>query len=453
MIRINRRSYLILLGFVCIASRLLTSINYIEDPDSLRFALGVIDFDLSLLQPHFPGYPVYIAVVKLFYFLLGYYHVAFAITGGISIFLLVLAAEKLQGHFYPRSSNYFISILVFLSPIFWLMSNRFMPDLLGLAVLAWCLVFYVEERNRAYAGTCFFFLAGLLAGIRLSYLPFLLVPFAYSFIWNGSRLKKAAAGLAGIGIWLAPMIIDTGLHDLVAAGRMQAEGHFNDWGGTVITEPDTTSRLVAFIRGIWADGLGMYWQERSVLTVFSSVIFLLIILIYISRKPRSLPFWLLLSAAVYAAWALLWQNILFNPRHLMPLVLVLLFIVADALFIVKQKYLAYMFVSVFCVTSVYLAWQHKTPSAMYFTAQWLKHNTKSSDKVISTEVVNFYLTKLGVKASMMDIRTYSSAGVPPGRKIFVGNIQLDQSADTSLYFWHNPYVNRIWPEVKITVTE
>ena len=53
---------------VCIGSRLATTITYIEDPDSLRFALSVADeFDVAALQPHFPGYPVFWAVAELFY--------------------------------------------------------------------------------------------------------------------------------------------------------------------------------------------------------------------------------------------------------------------------------------------------------------------------------------------------------------------------------------------------
>jgi len=40
----------------CMASRLATTITYIEDPDSLRFALSVADsYDVAALQPHFPG--------------------------------------------------------------------------------------------------------------------------------------------------------------------------------------------------------------------------------------------------------------------------------------------------------------------------------------------------------------------------------------------------------------
>ena len=55
--------------FFCLASRLLSSIYYIEDPDSLRFVLGVLDYDVSKMQPHFPAYPVFALSLKFFMWL------------------------------------------------------------------------------------------------------------------------------------------------------------------------------------------------------------------------------------------------------------------------------------------------------------------------------------------------------------------------------------------------
>jgi hypothetical protein len=37
----------------------------LEDLDSINFALGVRDYDVSLHQPHPPGYPVFILAAKL----------------------------------------------------------------------------------------------------------------------------------------------------------------------------------------------------------------------------------------------------------------------------------------------------------------------------------------------------------------------------------------------------
>ena len=57
MLVLNRLSKFqsnLLLLFLCILSRLITSIFYIEDIDSLRFALAIQDYSIINLQPHFP---------------------------------------------------------------------------------------------------------------------------------------------------------------------------------------------------------------------------------------------------------------------------------------------------------------------------------------------------------------------------------------------------------------
>ena len=54
-----------LLAIWCVVTRLITRVTYLEDPDSVRFALAVADqYNITALQPHFPGYPVFWAVAK-----------------------------------------------------------------------------------------------------------------------------------------------------------------------------------------------------------------------------------------------------------------------------------------------------------------------------------------------------------------------------------------------------
>ena len=65
---INKSKALTLLFATCVVTRIASTIYYIEDADSLRFALGILDYDVVKYQPHFPGYPVYCFLVKIFYF-------------------------------------------------------------------------------------------------------------------------------------------------------------------------------------------------------------------------------------------------------------------------------------------------------------------------------------------------------------------------------------------------
>ena len=73
-------SLLVSLLLICIFSRALSSIYYIEDIDSLRFALSIKEFDIVKLQPHFPGYPVFCFLVKAIHFIIGNMGISFSIV-------------------------------------------------------------------------------------------------------------------------------------------------------------------------------------------------------------------------------------------------------------------------------------------------------------------------------------------------------------------------------------
>ena len=81
--------YLLILFFVCLFSRIFTSIYYIEDIDSLRFAFSLYDYDITKLQPHFPGYPVFCFIAKLIYVVTGSMGITFSIIGGVSVYFLI----------------------------------------------------------------------------------------------------------------------------------------------------------------------------------------------------------------------------------------------------------------------------------------------------------------------------------------------------------------------------
>ena len=67
----HKKTYYALVFLLCIVSRIVTSIFYVEDIDGLRFALSIYDYDLNKIQPHFPGYPIFCFFVKLLYFFTG----------------------------------------------------------------------------------------------------------------------------------------------------------------------------------------------------------------------------------------------------------------------------------------------------------------------------------------------------------------------------------------------
>ena len=175
--------FLIIILLSCIGSRILTSIYYIEDIDSLRFALSIYEYDIIKLQPHFPGYPIFSFIAKCLYFILGNMGVTFSIIGGISVFNIIYFLLRISKLSPLSTSGLFLIFIIFFNPLVWLMSNRYMPDLFGLSIFISALYFFIsdiKDRKFLYLG---YFLTGLLAGIRLSYLPLLIIPFMIPVFW------------------------------------------------------------------------------------------------------------------------------------------------------------------------------------------------------------------------------------------------------------------------------
>ena len=163
----------------------------------------------------------------------------------------------------------------------WLMSNRYMPDLLGLSIAI--ASFYMLTSNKSNNINIGSFLFGILLGTRLSYFPLLLIPYI-QLITKGnfkSNLLLIFYMISGCLIWLIPMVWITGFQDLIYVAQNQTIGHFSDFGGTMITENLWKNRIEFFIHTIWGDGLGGYWDGRSIYTLWLSLFMIpMIILSY-----------------------------------------------------------------------------------------------------------------------------------------------------------------------------
>ena len=317
----------------CVASRLATRITYIEDPDSLRFALSVADeYDIAALQPHFPGYPVFWAAAEGFAVPTGSFSVAFALVGGLSTAGLLWALLRLWGVPLRSVEGAVLTALVVFNPLLWLLGTRYMPDLMGTAgALATLAALFAALRawssTAAQTQTTAWAVAGmagagLLAGLRLSYMPLVILP-VLVVLWRVDRRGiQILAGTVGVLVWLIPMILDTGVWTLVDVAWGQTTGHFTEFGGTVQTAPDLSRRVLGMGQGLWADGLGGWWPERHPLTIAVS----LGVLgtgslgawrLWQADAIRSRRVWLLAAAALlYAVWVFF-----FHPkscRHTSP---------------------------------------------------------------------------------------------------------------------------------------
>ena len=447
---------------ICVSSRAITSIYYIEDIDSLRFALGVQDYSIINLQPHFPGYPIFIFFAKIVFFLSNSLGITFSIMGGISIFIIIHFTCKLARIELNSPNGLFCSAIIFFNPLLWLLSNRYMPDIFGAAIMVAALYFLILYKDFNYRLMIGAFLTGILAGTRLSYLPVLIVPAVLAVYKSGTRKYLLYSFVIGIIVWLLPLVWVTGWDDLLLAASNQTIGHFTDFGGTLFTENNWSLRLKNFSSSIWADGFGGYLAGRHWLTLILSTLFFFILMLSVNTtikdfRSSDVTKLLLYSLILYSIWILFFQNVIYKSRHVIPIVIVLLYLLAvgngtsfwknRTAFIFSSSYItALVFVSIILVN------QHRNPSAI----SKLKDHLISMDtnyKIVCIPLVKYYLETHGINANYIDVKSIDKNNLPDtlNGAIVIGNQDglfndSFQVISDSSYF-HNPYVNRMWSEI------
>ena len=455
---------LLTLLICCLVSRILTTIYYIEDTDSLRFALSITDYDITKLQPHFPGYPVYCFLAKTLYFFTKSFAVSFSILGGIAVFCIIYFLLKIL-EINPQSlPGLLLSGIVFFNPLLWLMSNRYMPDLFGLALAISSFYFLSVDKKHKNILLGFLF-TGLLAGVRLSYLPILIVPFFYNFFKNKNKLYLVSIFSLGCIIWLIPLAWITGIDNLINAAAKQTQGHFVDFGGTIITENNWLKRFLIIIRSIWSDGLGGYWIGRSWQTLILSIPMIYILYsglkeLKVQKKKNSISIYISFGI-VYALWIFFFQNVLHKSRHILPLLVPLFIILHGGLLgMTKEKnifntiLLLIFFVSKISITSN-LVLQHKKPNAISSVKNEIVKNGLQCP-IASTPLINYYLQQHGLENEFLDIESdqdIEAIKLSEESKIFlIGNFKKQFLSDYEIaadsIYYHNPYVNRMWSEIQ-----
>jgi hypothetical protein len=346
-----------------------------------------------------------------------------------------------------------------------------------------------EEAGRAAWIGCAG--AGLLAGLRLSYLPLLLVPVALVLWHSPYRLRAVGAGIAGVLAWLVPMTLDTGLAALVDVAWTQAHGHFTEFGGTVQTNPDLGRRLAGLVEGLWADGLGAWWPGRHALTAVVGLGALGTAGAGVWRLVRRAA-WrqrgvqiVAASAATYAVWIFFFQNVIHKSRHVLPLLPLGLILLAAGAAAVWQAGRGWGRAAVVLGGAAYLGvtlvlvGQHLQPTAVAQAKQFVEAQQARADsagttvRVASVPLINNYLQAQRVDGPYLSVEDSSDvqrlrrlagpfvnphrddeAGDPPvARTLVIGTYAdlVGRPPDRVRTFYHNPYVNRMWPEVKVHV--
>ncbi|MFD2671133.1 ArnT family glycosyltransferase [Marinicrinis sediminis] len=278
---------LILIFLIVFVIRAVFAVSRVASWDEADFALGLVTYDIFHMQPHFPGYPVLIALGRMLNVLVDHEVYALSLVSALAGGVTTAAAYAWMTRFLSgmnltarmkRWGPWLLVLLLTVHPVFALSQIQPMSDALGLCfvvLLFGCTWRSLEsgrtqrERWGLYVLACV--LAGLLVGVRISYFPvgfLLLMPWWMSFArqrtwWKG--ICAAGIGLltliASIALWLLPTAqTEGGLQPYLALGASFTEGHFQEWGGTAATSGSLAERALHWLieQGWWAGGFGTY---------------------------------------------------------------------------------------------------------------------------------------------------------------------------------------------------
>jgi hypothetical protein len=191
----------------------------LEDLDSINFALGIRDFDVSEHQPHPPGYPLYILAAKAVHGVVGPEVRALSLLSVVAGSLVLLALFKLFSELdRDRPDSPYTTLAALLAavcPLFWVTAARPLSDMPGLAAALGVQVLILASRTPgalAVAALCAAFAAGLRSQVVWLTLPLL--------VYKAARIRQvlglnqlatlALAYLAGALLWFVPLILVSG---------------------------------------------------------------------------------------------------------------------------------------------------------------------------------------------------------------------------------------------------
>lgn len=293
----------------------------LEDLDSVNFAMGLRDYDVSLHQPHPPGYPLFIAAARLLYAAgLSEAHALslLAVMGGAAGVYACMALFGALDRGEEHGARTWLAVLVVAAcPLFWFTAARPLSDAVGLGASlgVQALLLLAPSPGGVVLAA---FLAALAAGIR-SQVVWLTIPLLVLAIVRLPRPMRVStivrAGLAyGVGglVWFVPLVVVSG--GPAAYTRVfYSQGAEDLTGVAMLATTPTVRQLMLALQYAFVWPWGEWWLATAALLLAALGLGHLLL-----RSRRTL---VTLAAAFgpYLVFDLLFQETI-TTRYALPLV-------------------------------------------------------------------------------------------------------------------------------------
>ncbi|KGX93437.1 hypothetical protein N781_10315 [Pontibacillus halophilus JSM 076056 = DSM 19796] len=295
--------------------------------DIVDFALGIERFDMLDMQPHFPGYPFFILGGMLVHLFIKDLTLSLSVWNTIvslsTIFPLWWMVRKRASVLYSTLAVLVVHTIPFVQLAF----VAPMSEGMALSVVIW-LIWSIDRlqagKHVAHAFLPAIFFA-LLMGVRVSYLP---LGIGLLWVWKWVYKNVGATMLfihIGVSvslqfIWVGGLIQSLGgLSSFWFVASQFVEGHFTEWGGSVVTHS-----LTWWERGYTFLWNNVAWIGFGVTNSLLLVLWVFVIVVALTKaiQLRTMNWMLVFMGGGYLLWAFFAQNI-DKARHILPLVLIL----------------------------------------------------------------------------------------------------------------------------------
>ncbi len=226
------------LFLVTVISRIPFTSKYLYHMDSVQFALALDQYDVTVHQPHPPGYFLYVMLGRLLNILMSDANTVFVTISIVFSGLTVVAIYYLGKELFEKRTGLLAALIAITSPTIWFHGEVGLTYIVEafFSIITAFFCWKVYKGNDRYIW-CSALVLGLAGGIRQNTLIFLLPLWLFCVI--GVRLHKVIVSFGVICVttllWFIPMISMTGGLDAYT-GALRELWLFNTGNNTVFEQ-------------------------------------------------------------------------------------------------------------------------------------------------------------------------------------------------------------------------
>lgn len=289
-----------------VISRWLGHMQYLYLGDSVNYALALDKYDITLHQPHPPGYALYILLAKLIYGVVGDANKALIIVSILFSVVLVYAIFYLAKTVYNERVAWIAVFLMMSSPMVWF-HGQVALNYLSDAVFASLFALFAYRSLTEVKSNRWLTISSVMLAIGGGFRPTLMVFLALLWLWVVIKKRSWRVGLTQVGIvagitlaWLIPAVYLSGglvkvwhaVYSLIFDKSALYSFSVGQWGWTAITR--YSKLLFNYLL------LSLGWSKLIVLLFFLSLVIPRTEMVKVDyRKLIFWSLWLLPPTAFY----------------------------------------------------------------------------------------------------------------------------------------------------------